>query len=168
MKRALIAGSLVLCALSSFAQGSGLGLGIMLGEPTGISGKVWLSGDRAADFGLAWGGWGRGNGYFHVHGDYLFHNFNLINVSQGRLALHYGPGLRFRSWSGGRYWVNGRYYDTRGSHARLGVRFPVGLTYLFDGAPVDVFLEVAPTLDLIPGTSFDVDAALGVRYWFGR
>jgi len=48
----------------------------------------------------------------------------------------------------------------------LGLRLPVGLTYLFDGAPVDLFLEAVPSLDLLPGTSFDLDAALGARYWF--
>ena len=48
----------------------------------------------------------------------------------------------------------------------LGVRFPVGIAYLFDGAPVDVFLEVVPTLNLIPDTDVDLDAAIGARYWF--
>jgi hypothetical protein len=42
----------------------------------------------------------------------------------------------------------------------------VGLAYLFDGAPVDVFLEAAPTMSLIPDTDFDFDAAIGARYWF--
>jgi len=48
----------------------------------------------------------------------------------------------------------------------LGIRFPVGVAYLFDDAPVDLFLEVAPTLDLVPGTYLDFDAGLGVRYYF--
>jgi hypothetical protein len=42
----------------------------------------------------------------------------------------------------------------------------VGLSYEFDGAPLDVFLEVVPTLDLIPGTAFDLGAGLGLRYYF--
>lgn len=167
MKKLLIIGALVACSAGAHAQSSGFGLGIMLGEPTGISGKAWIGGDRAIDFGLAWGGWGRG-GYFHIHGDYLFHNYSLFNLSMGKMALHYGPGIRFRSWSGTRYWANGRYYDVDGGHARLGVRIPVGLTYMFDEAPVDVFLEAAPTLDLIPGTSFDLDAAIGARFYFSR
>lgn len=149
------------------AQDHGFGLGIMLGEPTGISGKAWTGGNNAIAFGVAWGGWGRG-GYFHLHGDYLFHNFNLINVNKGRMALHYGPGIRMRSWTGDRYWANGRWYDSRGGHTRLGVRFPVGLTYMFEGAPVDIFLEASPTLDIVPSTTFDIGAALGFRYFFGK
>ncbi len=165
MKKSIIVALLCLSSAAVTAQGSGFGLGIMLGEPTGLSAKLWSGGDKALAFGLAWGGIGRG-GYFHAHADYLFHNFNLIKVSSGKLALHYGPGLRLRTWGGARYWNNGRYYESGGGHTRLGVRFPVGLTYLFDGAPVDIFLEAVPTLDLIPGTSFDVDAALGFRYYF--
>ncbi|MBX2979042.1 MAG: hypothetical protein KF905_07095 [Flavobacteriales bacterium] len=166
MKKSLLVLSFALTAAFANAQSSGFGLGIVLGEPTGLSAKAWSGGNTAFAFGLAWGGWGRG-GYFHAHADYLFHNMNLINVSSGRMALHYGPGFRMRSWSGDRYWNNGRYYDSRGGHTRLGVRFPVGLTYMFDGAPVDIFLEAAPTLDLIPGTSFDIGGGLGFRYYFG-
>ena len=48
----------------------------------------------------------------------------------------------------------------------VGIRFPVGSAYLIDGAPVDVFFELVPTLDLVPATSVDLDFALGARYWF--
>ena len=136
----------------------------MLGSPTGLSAKYWISGDRAIDGGLAWGVW-RGS-YIHLHADYLFHNMELLKVAKGKLPLYYGPGLRMRSWSGGRYWHKGEWRDYDGSYVDLGVRFPVGLAYLFDGAPVDVFVELVPTLDLIPATSFDLDAAIGARYWF--
>jgi len=158
--------SLLLLASSGTlrAQDSGFGLGFMLGEPTGISGKYWISGDKALDFGVAWGLFH--GGYLHVHGDYLFHKMELIKVSKGRLPLYYGPGLRVRSWNDGRYWKHGRYYDYQGSRVDIGVRFPVGLAYLFEGAPVDVFLEVVPTLDLVPATGLEFDAAFGARYWF--
>jgi len=167
MKKLILPAVLVCGTLSLSAQGSGFGIGIMVGEPTGLSAKAWTGEGQAFAFGLAWGGLGRGGGYFHAHADYLFHNFSLINVSKGRMALHYGPGVRVRSWTGDRYWNRGRWYDSRGGHTRLGVRFPVGLTYLFEGAPIDIFLEAAPALDIVPGTSFDVDGALGFRYYFG-
>jgi len=153
-----------LSTIGAKAQDSGFGLGLILGEPTGISGKYWIGGDRAFDFGVAWG-LGHG-GYLHLHGDYLFHNMDLISVGKGRLPLYYGPGLRVRSWNNGRYWHRGRYHDHDGRRMDLGIRFPVGLAYLFDGAPVDVFLEVAPTLDLVPSTSVDFDGGIGLRYWF--
>ncbi len=153
-----------LYALGSKAQSSGFGAGIILGEPTGISVKGWISGDRAIDGALAWSL--RSGSYFSLHADYLFHNMDLISISKGRLPLYYGPGARLRSWTGNRYWDHGRWHDYDGSRASFGIRFPVGLDYLPDKAPVDVFLEVAPSLDLLPSTSFDVGAAIGARYWF--
>jgi len=147
------------------AQSTGFGLGIMLGSPTGVSAKYWTSGDRALDFGVAWGVWGPGS-YFHLHGDLLFHKMDLVTVPSGKLPLYFGPGLRMRSWGGGRYWHRGQWYEYEGNHNTLGVRFPVGLAYLFDGAPVDVFLELVPTLELLPGTRFGFDGAIGARYWF--
>ncbi|MBP2681688.1 MAG: hypothetical protein H6Q78_1551, partial [Candidatus Krumholzibacteriota bacterium] len=46
-------------------------------------------------------------------------------------------------------------------------RVPVGLTYIFDGAPLDIFFEIVPILDLIPDTEFDANAAIGIRFYFG-
>lgn len=163
MKKVLIT-VLLLFSATLKAQDSGLGLGIMIGSPTGLSGKAWISEDRAVGMGLAWGLWH--GGYFHAHADYLFHDMDLIQVGKGKLPLYYGPGLRLRSWNGARYWHRGRYYENGNGRVDLGIRFPVGLAYLFDGAPVDVFIEAVPTLDLIPGTAFEFDAALGARYWF--
>lgn len=164
MKRSILIAAITVLSYTANGQGSGFGLGIMLGEPTGISAKGWIGADRAIDAGLAWGVWH--GSYFHLHADYLFHNMDLISVPKGRMPLYYGPGLRMRSWSGGRYWRKGEWHDYDGSHVDIGVRFPVGLAYLFDGAPVDVFVELVPTLDLLPATSLDMDAAIGARYWF--
>ena len=75
--------------------------------------------------------------------------------------------MRWRhSRAAGTCWRNGKYYEDGNNRVDLGVRFPVGIAYLFDGAPVDIFLEVVPTLNLIPETDVDLDAALGARYWF--
>ena len=154
----------VLLGPSAFAQSSGFGLGIMLGDPTGVSGKGWISGDRAIDFGVAWNF--AYTGAFHLHGTYLFHNMDLIPVGKGKLPLYYGPGIRIRAWGDNGYYRHGKYYQYDGAYTQLGARLPVGLAYLFEGAPVDVFFEVAPTLNLIPNTYVDLDLALGGRYWF--
>jgi hypothetical protein len=149
------------------AQDSGFGLGLMIGEPTGISMKTWVGSDRALAFGLAWGF----NRYLHVHGDYLWHKMDLIHVNKGKLPLYFGPGLRVRAWRDGHDWHNHHpHHDHDGfddhGHVDIGVRFPVGLAYLFEGAPFDVFLEVVPTLDLLPATDVDFDGAVGGRFWF--
>jgi hypothetical protein len=129
-------------------QNSGFGAGIMLGEPTGISLKNWISGTNAWDAGIAWG-FGK-NGAFHLHGDYLWHEYGLIEVDKGALPLYYGVGARVLFAS-----------DTH-----LGIRGVIGLDYQFEGVPLDVFLELAPIFDLVPGTKFSFNGALGVRYFF--
>jgi hypothetical protein len=146
------------------AQQSGFGLGFIIGEPTGISFKGFLAEDRAIAGAVAWRLW-RGNA-LHVHADYLFHNRTLIGVPRGSLPLYYGVGVRLRSWTGGEYWYRGRYREYGGSRVDLGIRFPVGLAYQFGGAPLDIFLEVVPVLDLVPATTVEIGGAIGMRYWF--
>ncbi len=163
MLRRLLPLLLLSLTLTARSQSSGFGAGIMVGDPTGLSWKLWVGGDRALAGGLAWSF--AHEGYFHMHVDMLFHKMDLIPVSKGKLPLYFGPGLRLRSWGDDGYWHNGKHYEDDG-HVDLGVRFPVGLAYLFDGAPADIFLEVVPTLDLVPATDFDLDAAIGARYWF--
>jgi hypothetical protein len=163
MKTVLLA-ALLLTGTWCSAQSSGFGAGIILGEPTGISVKGWISGDRAIDGAVAWSL--RSGSYFSLHADYLFHNMDLIHLKKGKLPLYYGPGLRLRTWNGDRYWDNGHWHHYTGNRTGLGIRFPVGLDYLPDRAPVDIFLELVPALDLVPGTDFDISGAVGARYWF--
>ena len=128
--------------------GEGIGVGVIVGEPTGLSGKMWMSNNTAIDLGLAWSFSGEND--FHVHGDYLWHNFSLIKVEKGKLPIYFGVGARARF----------------GTDTQIGVRFPVGLAYLFDQAPIDIFLEFAPIMDLIPDTKFDFNGAIGARFFF--
>jgi hypothetical protein len=129
-------------------QSSGFGAGVMLGEPTGISLKNWISKTNAWDAGIAWG-FGK-HGAFHLHGDYLWHDYDLINVEKGQLPLYYGVGARFLFAD-----------DTH-----IGIRGVIGLDYQFKGVPLDVFLEIVPIFDLVPGTGFSFNGALGIRYFF--
>jgi hypothetical protein len=133
------------------AQDRGFGLGVILGEPTGVSGKLWLSGKSAIDMAAAWS-LSKDN-ELHLHGDYLVHSFNVIKVEKGRLPIYYGIGGRIR-------------FDDGDGDDNIGVRIPVGMAYIFSGAPLDLFLEVVPILDLAPDTDFDMNAALGMRYYF--
>lgn len=166
MKKLIMSCLLLTLLVPANAQQSGFGLGIMLGEPTGLSGKLWTGGENAIGMGLAWGGLGSPGGYLHMHADYLWHKMDLIPVSKGKLPLYFGIGARLRIWDDNGYYDNGKWEDDDGGRAELGVRLPVGLAYLFDGAPVDIFLEVVPVLDLIPDTDVSLNAAIGARYWF--
>ncbi len=129
---------------------SGFGLGIMLGEPSGLSGKLWSGGNTAFDFGLAWST--SSNSGLAIHADYLWHKMDMISVDKGALPFYYGIGARYRGRDN--------------SDNNFGVRVPFGLDYLFFQSAFDVFFEVVPILDLSPDVDFDINVALGGRYFF--
>ncbi|SMO49692.1 hypothetical protein [Gracilimonas mengyeensis] len=129
-------------------EGGDLGIGVMLGEPTGLSFKLWNNDRSALAFGAAWS-FGAYDA-LHLHGDYLLHSW-FNEVDQGELAFYYGIGARFL------------FADP---DSKVGVRVPFGLNYHIQDAPVDVFIEAVPILNLTPATEFDGNGALGIRYYF--
>jgi hypothetical protein len=137
------------------AQDSGFGLGIILGEPTGLSLKQWVDGNTAIDGAIAWS-FGKHDA-LHLHADYLVHNFKLFKMEQGKLPLYYGIGGRIK------FEENGHDEETK-----IAVRIPVGISYILANSPLDIFLEIAPLLDLTPSTEFDLNGAIGIRYFFHK
>ncbi len=130
------------------AQDSGFGLGVILGEPTGISGKLWIEDNKAIDGAVAWSF--EKKAAMHLHADLLFHSSNIVKVEVSKLVAYYGIGGRVK-------------FENK---SKMGVRVPLGINYLSSGAPLDIFLEIVPLLDLAPNTEFDLNAAIGVRYFF--
>ena len=136
-------------AVADGAAQEGLGVGIIIGEPTGVSVKSWLSTRTAFDLAAAWSF--VNEDALHLHGDYLVHNYSLFSVDRGLLPFYYGIGARLK---------------TQNSDSRVGIRFPLGASYMFATEPVDIFLEVVPILDVTPSTDFNLNASLGARYFF--
>jgi hypothetical protein len=87
-----------------------------------------------------------------MHADVLWHNFDLIKVPQGRLPIYFGVGalVRFRD----------------NADDQLGVRIPVGVSYMFEQAPIDIFAEIGPAIDIVPDVRGEVTAGIGIRFWF--
>src|ERR1044072_6222397 len=71
------------------------GIGAMIGNPTGINGKFWLTKSTAVDGGIAFS---LGNhSRFSLHSDYLFHNEGaLIFNDEHPLDVFYGIGGRMK------------------------------------------------------------------------
>ena len=138
----------------SFGRDGDIGLGIILGEPTGISGKLWTGNTTAFDAGLAWSF--VGGGFIQIHGDFLFHNYNVFTVEKGKLALYYGFGGRVRLADN----------DVAGSETVVSARVPIGISYEFAKTSIELFIEVVPMLDLIPETAVGIAGGAGFRYYF--
>ncbi|MBD3307890.1 hypothetical protein GF339_15775 [candidate division KSB3 bacterium] len=143
-------------AQPALSQQQGMGLGVILGEPTGLSLKNWLSSTTALDAAAAWS-FGDYES-FQFHADYLWHHRGVI---EPQLPVYYGVGgrIKLKEDDPGR----GEEEDTR-----VGIRFPFGITYLFPNAPFDLFFEIAPILDVAPATDVQVNAAVGGRFYLGR
>lgn len=150
MRRFLLPALLIVSAcISAKAQGRGFGLGIILGSPTGLSFKNYLTANQAVDGALGWNLW-ENKARIYGHADYLWHDFSLLAVPEGNLGVHYGPGVRL----------------SIGDEAHVGLRFDAGLTYLLPSPALEFFGEVAPGIGLVPDTDFSLDVALGARFYF--
>jgi hypothetical protein len=152
--RSIAAAAAICTAFSSNADArttDGLGVGIIVGEPTGVSIKKWTDDTHAVDAALAFS-LTDGNS-FQFHADYLIHDTTALTTPElkGSTPWYYGIGGRIKADSG---------------NTRVGIRVPVGISYLFADAPLDFFAEVAPVLDVAPDVSLRFNGALGLRYYF--
>jgi hypothetical protein len=146
----LIAGVLLSLFLLNHlvAQVEGFGVGIIVGEPTGVSGKYWLDRSNALDGAVAWSF--LDDGSFYLHANYIHHHFEVIDLSSGDMPLYYGGGLKMKF----------------ASDFVFGIHVPLGLAYHFEEAPLDVFIEIRPGINFTPNVKFDMSGGIGVRYYF--
>ena len=157
--KAVIAIVLGLMCTNVLAQEQ-LGLGLIVGEPTGLSVKYWLDKEHALDGAVAWSFWDDDG--LQLHADYLWHLFDLLDESddEGRLPVYFGLGgrLKFKDDDEGR-WHNDD------DDVFFGIRVPLGISYMLQDPPIDVFVEIAPVLDVVPDVELDLNLALGLRFY---
>ncbi len=133
------------------------GIGIIFGEPTGITAKLYLKDDQAiqAALGLAFIGAG-----VHAHVDYVFHPYILQTRESFVLPVYVGPGVRMIQYRDGR--------DT--NYFAFGARVVGGILFDFKRIPLDAFVEVAGVLEYRAhdGDHFGIalNAGAGARYYF--
>jgi hypothetical protein len=148
---------------SSFTANKTFGLGLMLGAPSGLSGKYFIGPSTALDFGVGIIRYccrGDRDG-LHLHGDVLFHPVSLTSQPAFELPLYFGVGARI--WD-----FDDNEFDDDGF--ALGVRAPIGIAFDFNNVPLDVFIELALVVDFFfnyrDEVDGDINGAIGVRYWF--
>jgi hypothetical protein len=128
-----------------------LGIGLVLGAPTGFSLKYWES-SRIAYQGSIGGMFGRG---LMLGADYLVHERIFRNSSA---PFYYGaglflgdPGLGAPSYSHGTL--------------ALGVRAAFGVDYLVRDYPFDIAVELGPALLLTPVTGMGIQLSVAFRFY---
>ncbi len=133
----------------------GWGIGVVLGLPTGLS-VAYRSG-RAVWFDGALG-WSVDRGALHAHADVLFTLSHLRSngIPDVDFPVYLGIGTRTRL--GESPFIND-------GPVELGVRVPVGMSFIHDGLPVEGFLELAPGVDIYPNVQPLCDIAIGGRFY---
>ena len=142
-----------------------LGLGIILGEPTGFTGKYWMKSDEATDFGLTYSF----NSFLLIYGDYLWHFHNAFantDLEGASLSPYVGGGLTlFVSTDDNR--KDGKLFtDDSTSDVGLGIRVPLGIEWRPVRPPIGVFAEIVPGMGFIPDIFLFFQGGVGIRYFF--
>lgn len=140
------------------AQGR-LGIGFVVGEPTGFSWKYKLSTTNAFDGAIGFSPFDR----FRVNVDYLWISRPF---DEQHLVLHYGLGGAVGF--GRTEYVTikrGNDYVVRHRELGIGMRGIIGLDYEIPRSPVELFFEFGPLLIFAPDAGVGVDVGLGVRFY---
>jgi hypothetical protein len=157
--------------MKDFEANKTFGLGLELGYHDGITAKYFLDDSHALDFGLGWsyGHYYGGDG-LSIYADYLWHPFVLVSADAFELPFYIGVGGHFWDFD----YCDGRGCVDRGASA-FGVRMPIGIAFDFNDIPLDIFIQVVPTLSFFRDYYYDgrdrdvwltIWPSVGVRFWF--
>lgn len=135
------------------------GIGVILGEPTGFTGKYWLNNKEAYDLSVSF----RFSSYLYLSGAYLYHNYDVFRKMEdpGSAALYYGGGFRFIADSDHHF---RKHYEEDTYDALFGLRGTVGVSYIIPNQPFEVFIELSPIMNITPATDLDFSAGVGARF----
>lgn len=159
-------------SLRSFSANKTFGLGLELGQPTGLTGKYFLSDSNALDFGVGYiyHSYRYGDDGLHLYADYLWHPATLVSAEPFELPFFIGVGGRFWDFD----YCRAR-NDCGWGGSALGVRIPLGIAFDFNRVPLDIALNIVPVLDFVRGDYYDrygdrahfgIDVSIAIRYWF--
>lgn len=166
MRKLLIIATVFAIGLNLYAQGprgKDFGFGIMLGEPTGLTGKFWTNNENAFAISL-------GSSYFgglRITGDYLWH-LNVFNSSI--IKLYTGPGVAL-GFGDGNDWIyekdkgNDKFFYRDDDDFGLAARGVFGLNIIPRRTPLEIFVEVGVLVGLMPNFGTAGEAAIGIRFY---
>ena len=137
----------------------GLGLGLVVGDPNGVA----LSSRKDASGWYQMGlGWSFVEGRFSMNADQVWTLYTIPAAEAGgpTFPLYAGIGGRVRLGEVDRDgWVDIDRWN-------VGVRIPMGVVMYPEQTGIDIFVEVAPTLLLVPKTAVGMGVGMGARFYF--
>ena len=160
MKKLLII--LALFSTTTFANTTNFGLGVLLGEPSALSGKYFMGND-AIDGGIAFA-----HSELVIFSDYLRHfpgKFGSANEFVSALNPYVGVGP-ILAFSGGNNDHSHHVVPNDDDNFGIGGRIPIGVEWTDKEMPIGVSLEIAPGAIILPDTNAFIQGGLAVRYYF--
>jgi hypothetical protein len=146
------------------AQNSGPSIGIILGTPTGFTGKYVFARSSAIAANVGWSL--VGNQSFYAGADYQFLFPQTLRwTDEWEGTSHQVNGLCPYFGIGGRFFL-AEDPNNHNTDINVGVRLGGGLEWAFNRFAL--FLEIYPVVNIIPSTDFDLEGGLGFRFYFGR
>lgn len=142
-------------------KGKKLGIGVMLGEPTGFTLKMWTQKDIAFAFSV-------GNSYLgrlRIGMDYLWH-FNAFNSNI--VNLYAGPGVAVGIGESGGWWYRdkNKVWYQENDNLGLGARGVLGMNIVPRNSPLEIFGEFGLMIGILPGTYTNFEGSVGIRFYF--
>lgn len=131
-------------------DGGSFGVGLELGDPGswGITGKFWVDQVNAFQPAVKF----NTGGPAILQLDYLWHNFDIIHLTNGGLPFYIGVGGNLALTT----------------NVQFAGRLPIGVSYIFDkrNVPVDIYFQVVPTLWFYnAGATFFFYPELGAHFY---
>ncbi len=142
-------------------RGKSFGFGLILGDPVGITAKLWTNNENAFDFYL-------GSSYFgslRLGADYLWH-FDAFNSSV--VKMYAGPGLSVGFGRGEGIWYKenkNTFYYWGDDETGIAGRVIFGLNIIPRRTPLEIFIEAGPLIGIAPNVGVNMDGAIGIRFY---
>ena len=127
----------------------GFGIGIVVGEPSGITASLPIGATNSLNLTAGYG-LSHHEANLTLLGNYVWHERELVTVDAGKVSLYYGPGVRV----------------LLAEAAEVGLGVTLGIDYLVETAPLQIYLEICPGINIVPNTNMNATAGLGARYFF--
>ncbi len=167
MKSLVLALFMLLATVSSAHAAhpsSNLGLGLIIGEPTGLEARWSVAPEREIHGILAFSF----SDFVMLAGDYVFEFPGaswLPAQARSQLTPYIGLGgvLLF---SNGHRFGNDRKYFTSNDSVGLGIRIPVGMEWHIPRSPIGLFAELVPGIGIVPGTYGFFQGGIGAVFYF--
>lgn len=130
---------------SSYGGSGKVGVGVIIGSISGLNVRILGGGQSAINFDLAWDS----HDHLFIAADYIINNRKPLQSLNG-FPIYYGLGAKVST------------------DDYVGIRFILGTNFRLTDISrnLELFLEIAPGIQIAPSSDPDLDLGLGLRYYF--